>query len=359
MKPRNARSIILAFDFYGSGNIGDDLMLAGFLEGLKRLSCSAQIVGSLNPQCNLGSQRRRFGSVEWIRPKEFLALGGSSWNSNATFLAGVGDTPVQITCGPWFLEHLLKLRQLFPQTRRVLINVGAESEAESRQDDFRAALGQFETISTRDDFSSQIISRLRGSPDGLVTGGDLAALALRACDFPMPGPARSGKYLLIASDTLGGEDLAALIAYLAGAAEPVNFLANDVRSGAGMERKLFRRLAPRRCLGLLRKGVMRMPDYAAGDWRSLVDHYREPEVVVSARYHGVLCAAYSGCRVGAIARSSKVLALARELKVPFCVPPLTQAKIQSVFKEACVVSPDPLAEMEQRALNGIARCLEL
>ncbi len=67
--------IILAFDFYGSGNIGDDLMLAGFLEGLKELSPQQKPEITGTSRWDINTQQRRFGSVEWVPPADFRALG--------------------------------------------------------------------------------------------------------------------------------------------------------------------------------------------------------------------------------------------------------------------------------------------
>ena len=48
--------------FFGAGNIGDDLVLAGFLDGISgapglRLTCGTRY--------DIASQRRRFPQIEW------------------------------------------------------------------------------------------------------------------------------------------------------------------------------------------------------------------------------------------------------------------------------------------------------
>src|ERR1700761_6297644 len=97
------KSISLGFDFYGSGNIGDDLMLAGFLQGLSQ-------VGSAWPALHgrsrfpLGTQQTRFPEITWV---DTAAAARKPADPEACW-AGVGDTPFQLTSGPWFLEYSLE-----------------------------------------------------------------------------------------------------------------------------------------------------------------------------------------------------------------------------------------------------------
>jgi polysaccharide pyruvyl transferase WcaK-like protein len=355
MKTEN--TIFLAFDFYGDGNIGDDLMLAGFLDGLKTLNCKAQIVGS--SKVGIYILKKRFPSVSWIAKEEFNALGAGKPRDG--LLAGVGDTPLQILCGrEWMLDYLLNLNKLFMGMRRVMVNIGAESEIRSHMEEFKIAVSKYERISTRDEMSATIARELLpDSSNRVIVGGDLASLALRLVSFPPRGAATSiAQSLILAGDTLNQQDLSAVAEYLVNAESPVDFIANDINTHSVMEQALYKRLAPRKFFGLLRRGQMRVPDYDTSDWKQLVQPYMKSDVVVSARYHGLLCAAYSGCRIGAIARSSKVEALARELNVPFCLPPLTESKIRNVFTNACAIDKNVLVGMEERALNGIAHCLK-
>ena len=91
--------VFLNFDFYGAGNVGDDLMLAGFLRALKPdldLCCALQ--------WDCASQRRRFPRIDW----EQLPPGAvSRIPDGVSLVLGLGDTPVQIQSGRWMLEKLL------------------------------------------------------------------------------------------------------------------------------------------------------------------------------------------------------------------------------------------------------------
>src|SRR4051812_39380881 len=83
--------------FFGSGNIGDDLMLAGFLEGVPpgvRMTCASQTAAK---------QRARFPQVEWL-PYDSASRAAAIEACDAW--VGVGDTPFQVVVGTWFLDHL-------------------------------------------------------------------------------------------------------------------------------------------------------------------------------------------------------------------------------------------------------------
>jgi polysaccharide pyruvyl transferase WcaK-like protein len=81
-----------------------------------------------------------------------------------------------------------------------------------------------------------------------------------------------------------------------------------------------------------------MPDYLAGHIESFVAPYSNCNVVLSSRYHGILAAAWAGCRVGALAgRSSKVDNLAKQLDIPRLASPYSAAALERLSKTAVVV----------------------
>jgi hypothetical protein len=56
--------VFLGMPFYGAGNIGDDLALAGFLEAWEQLGSPAHLVASI--PFPLATQGRRFPAIEWL-----------------------------------------------------------------------------------------------------------------------------------------------------------------------------------------------------------------------------------------------------------------------------------------------------
>src|SRR5271157_1377573 len=97
-------SALNVFRFWGAGNIGDDLMLRGFLTGLERFG--VQYEGRLSSLCahDIVSQRLRFPGIRWLDSKS-----SGQWRAElakAAMLIGTGDTPFQVTSGNGSLNHL-------------------------------------------------------------------------------------------------------------------------------------------------------------------------------------------------------------------------------------------------------------
>ena len=81
--------------------------------------------------------------------------------------------------------------------------------------------------------------------------------------------------------------------------------------------------------------------------------------MISTRYHGVLAAAWAGCKVGAIARSSKVKFLADDLGIPYVSPPLTEERIYQLYKSCVKVSRKRLTSAYDNAVSGFSYLLGL
>src|SRR5688572_19983108 len=85
--------------FFGSGNVGDDLMLAGFLQGVAgaapvRTSCASPFAAG---------QRKRFPQVQWA---DYSPQSRAAAVEACDAWVGVGGTPFQVVVGTWFLDHL-------------------------------------------------------------------------------------------------------------------------------------------------------------------------------------------------------------------------------------------------------------
>src|ERR1700733_6488986 len=93
---------LIGLDFFGAGNLGDDLMLAGFLKGIKDLGLSSKM-RRLRALCSLDrvSQRIRFPEIDWVDGKAKGAREDAFKSADAVL--GIGGTPFQISIGRWFL----------------------------------------------------------------------------------------------------------------------------------------------------------------------------------------------------------------------------------------------------------------
>ena len=351
----------LGFDFYGSpdnSNIGDDLMLLGFIQALKILKKHNIKLFASCPKFAV-YQKIRFPEVLW-KYKTTHNFRGEPINSQISLLSGywvgVGDTPFQLSCGDWFLKffqsNLDKINS-FPM--KVMVAVGAESEVKPRHKDFSIIAKIFDKISVRDAHSASIIRSLGVEENKIFTGADLANISLsNICRKNKNRPFKLG--IVLASDTLSYADLKAVASFMWRIRYPSAFIPTDVKEDSVIYLNLLFQFPWARIDTKIR---LLMPPYFNGKFYQLLKPYSLCETVISARYHGLLTAAWSGCKVAAIARTSKVCALARVLNVPYCDLPLTYEKISFLKKKASRVSRDILVGLKKKALEGVSFALDI
>jgi polysaccharide pyruvyl transferase WcaK-like protein len=355
-------NILIIFDFWGASNMGDDLMVDGFLRGLQQLQPAG--LGSITCLCgcDIASQRRRFPEITWIETKDEsafqLALDG------AKTVIGFGGTPFQLTSGDWLLRHIVGVfSRIKPETKVVFINVGAETEIFPRADEFAGILRRINHCSARDDFSHRILAGLKVKDAAEIhVGGDLANLSLPNLVKSVTAENTKTKYLLgvvLGFDTLSHQDLMAVNKFLKGRLfKPrTAFITGDSRDEFGFEYHLHKSWTRHWFSILKRKLSLERPDYAVCSMEDLVRPFAQCETIISSRYHGLLAAAWFGCKVAAIGRSSKVTALARALGVPVIVPPIKRGDLKALEKAAVRVAPERLEEFRQAALAGISTCV--
>ena len=352
-------NLALGFDFYGAGNIGDDLALAGFLQAIQTLNLAPLLSIFATTSHDPISQQKRFPSLQWIcrgadRPENVLA------DKHIDIWAGVGDTPFQITCGPWFLQFLQQEAERTADIhRRVLVGVGAESEIESHLDEFRRIARQFDRVSVRDQHSYDILVERLGLPaERVALGADLAHLSL-ANLFPAPVETRDFALgLMVAGDTMTPADLEAVGRFALAQAEPIAFLAGETRDQPGFEPHIHRYLIERFGPQMADRLRLFVPPYRDGSLLDLVQPIARCATVISARFHGLLAAAWAGCRVAAVGRSSKVVALASELQIPMAALPLDEEQLSKLAQQAAPVPRSALFPLLERARAGVAFSLQ-
>jgi hypothetical protein len=349
--------LLMGFDYCGAGNIGDDLMIGGFLRALERLGLADRM--ELFSFCygDPASQRRRFPQVNWIDRRE-----RENWINNPVLRgvdcwAGVADTPMQATGGMWLIDRMFADLPHLPRfAQKLLISVGAETEALP----LRARLGRivemFERISTRDEMSLGVFHGLGANPSRCRAGADLAHLTLQeiAGKAPAPPAREFDLGIIVAGDTLSAPDVDVIGDFILQAPARVAFIANETRLQKNFERGIHARLVERHGRRMLDAAELIVPDYEQDSVAHLAAPVSRCRVVLSSRYHGALAAAWMGCDLGIIARSSKVLAAATDLQVPFISPPLSLAGLQGLLAQAIPVRPRVLADLAEKAVEGVA-----
>jgi polysaccharide pyruvyl transferase WcaK-like protein len=353
-------AIGIGFDFYGAGNVGDDLMISGFAEAISVLQADrdSKILATTN--WDITSQVIRFPEIEWILRKDLVNQSGFD-STKIDCWAGVGDTPFQQTAGDWFLSFLLaELDTIKKFRQKVLISVGAEVEISSKAKEFSLVAQVFDRISTRDEHSYNIIVDMLGVPeDKVYCGSDLAHISLPK----LISDANVHKYfelgLIIPSSSLSMHDMAAVKKFIVTRENPVSIIANDVRVDVFSEQDLLKKISRLPWSRVKNNTILQVPDYAKGTLYDLIQPVCACETIITARYHGLLTAAWAGCKVAAVGSNSKVSALATELDIPVCKIPINLNSLETLQKEARPVSRDKLNELTKKALEGVAFTLQV
>ena len=153
--------------FFGAGNLGDDLMLAGFLAAARPAILSEMKLTCCIPH-DAASQRLRFPEIEWL-PYDDATRGAAI--AQCDLWLGLGDTPFQVVVGSWFLDHLAQEAAACRRHGKPMfyLGVGVNEREVADEPRMRVLVGQAEQIWTRDEDSAAILRDLAGP--GKVSGG--------------------------------------------------------------------------------------------------------------------------------------------------------------------------------------------
>lgn len=296
--------VFLGMPFYGAGNIGDDLALAGFLEAWERLGSPADLVCAIPfPRA---TQVRRFPAIEWLadepRVREAAIRECDAW-------LGLGGSPFQTDCGSWMLDSLSRdaARCRRHGTPMFFLGTGVNNRSSLDDPRIREVLAQASYLWMRDADCAAWTAEIAGAHK-VAAAADLGHVALVRAAMMAPQPRRLGWAMPFEDETRCVNE--AIERTIKGLSEwRHDWLVQDIRCLPGGERWRHRRLAEeiRRAVGLC------VPDYDAATADELLAAWPVGEVIVGSRYHALLVGAWRGSRLVAVHRNDKLAAAARSL----------------------------------------------
>ena len=327
--------------FFGSGNIGDDYMLAGFLalasDALPgaRLTCCTPF--------DRASQQRRLPGVTWL---EYTDAARDEAIAACDAWIGVGDSPFQSEVGSWFLDHLLAERDRCRRFGKPMyfFCVGVNDFGAMENPATRAIVESSKQIWTRDAQSARLLSAIVG-PDRVASGPDLANLFFARRRFGGVEPGTIG-FVLNFEDrsAFSAEALAEVIERQSEHARGVRWCVQEVRTLSGSEWELLGTLPPSHRERL----DVRAPDYATASLDDLAACWGVPEVLVTSRYHGALFGAWAGSRVVVIERNAKLLGIVDQLGLVSVGDLRAAAPLLDAIRNARPVERQRLADLASR-----------
>jgi polysaccharide pyruvyl transferase WcaK-like protein len=326
--------------FFGSGNIGDDYMLAGFL------ALAAHALPGARLTCctpfDRASQQRRLPQVEWLEYTDAArddAIGAcEAW-------IGVGDSPFQSEVGSWFLDHLMAERE---RCRRggvpmFFFCVGVNDFGALENPATRAIVESAAKIWTRDEQSARLLRAFVG-PERVASGPDLANVFFSRRAFPPVERGTVGFVLNFEDRTAFSPDALCGVIDAVGRDAGIRWCVQEVRTLAGSEWELLTSLPA----AYRERLDVRAPDYAAATLDDLTACWGVPEVLVTSRYHGALFGAWAGSRVAVIERNAKLIGIVDQLGL-VSVPDLrTAPPLVSALRDARPVERHRLAALASR-----------
>jgi hypothetical protein len=293
----------LGHHFYGAGNFGDDLMLAGVVgEAVKHFG-----LGNIAMTCaipvDLASQRARFPEIEWLpydaAAREQAIAACDAW-------VGVGGSPFQCDLGTWFVDHLLDEQRLCRRhgKRMFFLGVGVNTPRDVTHEQTKQIVRAAEAIWTRDAVSAELLGAIGGP--SVKAGNDLSHAYLAGLTF---GPSTGhGTGFVLNFEEPQHVSSGALAAVVSRAPRPV-WLAQEVRELPGSELALYATLPAE----LRARVPLRVPDYARGSLPAVLGAWGTPGTLVTSRYHATILAAWAGWKVVSVERGTKVAAVAKAL----------------------------------------------
>ncbi|MDB5069330.1 MAG: hypothetical protein JWM87_441 [Candidatus Eremiobacteraeota bacterium] len=332
--------VFVGHNFFGAGNFGDDLTLAGFLHAAARYP-NAEI--TICTPHDRASQELRFPQIRWLADdagtRENALRGADVW-------LGLGDTPFQLDSGPWLLDHNDRERQRCAALGKPMywLGVGCESADAAADPRARALLAAAERVWTRDELSAAML-RPFVAPARLSAGADLAHLAF---ERERAGPSRQSGVvgLLAAFERREQFDLGELDVFVRRRPPArTRWLIQEARDLPYLERWILDRLAPDARASL---SVMDF-DYTTMSVAGYLRAFGAPAVTVTTRYHGALVAAWHRSRVLVVARSGKLRGIAEELGLSAIDAPSSHEALEAAIEAARPTRLERLVAARDRA----------
>ena len=332
--------------FFGSGNVGDDLMMAGYLAALRDAGIAYETTC-----CALGdldSQRRRFPEITWHAVTPGCV---AECIEDCDVWLGLGDTPFQLVGGTWFIDFLQSQAEQCARHGKPMyfLGIGVQDLTALRHPAIARLVAQAEATWSRDLLTYAALRAL--APERVHAGGDLAGIYLASLPSTPPAGASLGVTLNFEDAARYDEHSLERMARNAGDDTPCYWLVQEVRALPGSERAAYEALPD----SLRARFALVCPEYATGSMEDLLQSWPVVSHAVTSRYHAALIHAWRGARVTLIERGLKVRSLGVDLGLTVH-PDLDRAS--EALSTAWPVVQERLANCRQAAERSVHAMLD-
>ena len=118
------KHIHIGHHFFGSGNLGDDFMIAGFLEGMGK----ANVRYTCCIPYETEPLKKRFPKIDWLTydspTRKHAITSCDAW-------LGLGGSPFQNAVSDWFTTHLLEEASVCKKAQKPMyfMGIGGQDKA--------------------------------------------------------------------------------------------------------------------------------------------------------------------------------------------------------------------------------------
>lgn len=309
--------IHIGHHFFGSGNAGDDLMLAGFLYGVRQELWTLQLT-CCSP-FDLHSQRLRFPEVQWH---------SNDHESRKTCIQkcdvwlGLGGSPFQTILSDWMLQHLAQELLFCEENSKPLffLGVGLNDLSALTHPLTELLCRKAVRMWVRDEMTQEALLTVCPSAN-IQAGGDLAHLYLQqeilsveSKRFRTETETESKTKATAKAESKAGivvnfeeehdttrRALPLLIEALGGPLK-CRWIAQETRRLPGSELDHYE-LLPSHYRAQLTVAV---PSYSSDSLQELLRPFENLNFLATSRYHAALVGAWSGARILVLERNIKL-----------------------------------------------------
>jgi len=342
------KQIHIGHHFYGSGNLGDDWMLAGFLNHIPesyQLSCCSPY--------DLRPLSLRFPRIHWMPYTEAYRKEAIA---NCDAWLGLGGSPFQHSVSSWFTDHLKSEAHWCKYDNKPMyfLGIGGQDEAAYRNTILKTVADQARHIWTRDESTYVAVKKLVKDNTRIDLASDLAHSFFET--YSLQSIQSRTLATVLNFDYANWPNLN--IAIQALNALPTDrklWLIQESRVLPGAEQDLYKQLDN----SLKSLWEIYLADIPGCSLKTLAEHWPSTEYLFTARFHSALASAWAGTKTVVINTNSKLESIALDLQVPLVGVNATPEMIIQAFSQA---KPVPRALLSQKALlakNAIKAFLDM
>lgn len=346
--------IHIGHHFFGAGNLGDDLMLGGFLAAIPphsgiELSCCVPF--------DRARLENRFPLVKWLPYDEATRVEAIR---TCDVWLGLGGSPFQCSVSRWFIDHLEQERALCRRFDKPMdfLGVGGQDPDAYVLPEIKSLCQQAEHIWTRDAHTANILSGTLGSSK-VTEASDISHIWL---SIHRPNTAAKGRIVVTVNfDYQNWPPLNSLVTQLSALpARERLWVAQEQRPLPGAEIALHASLqeAQRAQWKLVEIDPVSSQDNTTGNnlrQRTLIDctnNWPTGEWLLSSRFHSAIVGAWAGSKILVLETNLKLKDIAKTLDCKRISLDEKPADIAKKLERATPVSDCQLNALAEKAKDS-------